>query len=90
MSTVEPFGTWQYAQAVCLPLGRARRVEEALLGEEHVRPLGDRRLATAPRSDAAISSSVPPRWTVAARAHSAARQGIGPSSAQSSLNTPGP
>ena len=33
---------------------------------------------------------MPPRWTVAARAHSAARQGIGPSSAQSSLNAPGP
>ena len=46
---------------------RARRVEEALLGEQHERPLRDRARATAPRSDAAISSSVPPRWTVAGR-----------------------
>ena len=37
-----------------------------------------------------ISPRVPPRWTVAARAQSAFVHGIGPSSAQSSLNTPGP
>ena len=40
MSTVEPFGTWQYAHAVCVPAGRAARVEQALLREQHVRPLG--------------------------------------------------
>ncbi len=41
-------------------------------------------------SAAATCAKVPPRCTVALRAQSAARHGIGPSSAQSTLNTPGP
>ena len=89
MSTLEPFGTWQYAQAVCRPAG-ARVGSKRLCWASSTYG----RSAISPRhgaaSDAAISSSVAPRWTVAARAHSSARQGIGPSSAQSSLNTPGP
>ena len=52
------------------------------------------RSATRPRwtasSAAATSRIVPPRWTVPARAVCGSRHGIGPSSAQSSLNTPGP
>ena len=43
-----------------------------------------------PPRDAAISSSVPPRWTVAARRGPSAAHGTGPSSAQSTLKTPGP
>jgi hypothetical protein len=35
MSTVEPAGTWQYAQTVW----RAGRIEHALLRDQHVRPL---------------------------------------------------
>ena len=41
-------------------------------------------------SEAESSSKVPPRCTVPARLHSSARHGIGPASAQSTLNTPGP
>ena len=44
----------------------------------------------AERSEKAISSNVPPRWTVAARLHSAAVQGTGPESAQSILKAPMP
>ena len=40
MSTVEPDGTWQYAQAVWLARGRPRWVELALLHDEDERALG--------------------------------------------------
>ena len=89
MSTVEPLGTWQYAQTTCLPAGGARCIEETLLGEQDERPLGIRPAHASP-SEAAISSMVPPTCTVAARRHRLSRQGMGPSRARSSLNTPGP
>ena len=74
MSTVEPFGTWQYAQAVCFPAG-AR--------------VSSNRLCCARRTNGLRGPSVPgvvlgpeisacrPRWTVAASPTRGARQGIG-------------
>ena len=41
-------------------------------------------------SEAAISSKLPPRWTVAERRQSAAFHGMGSLSAKSTLKTPGP
>ena len=41
MSTVEPFGTWQYAQTVCLPAGARVGSNRLVLGEQHERPLRD-------------------------------------------------
>ena len=48
------------------------------------------RPAATSASDAATSSIVPPRWSVAARRDPSAAHGTGPSSAQSTLKTPGP
>ena len=41
-------------------------------------------------SERATSSKVPPTWTVTVRRHASALQGTGPSSAQSTLQAPGP
>jgi hypothetical protein len=49
-----------------------------------------RRLLATSRLPASISSRVPPRWIVAARAHPVVRHGMGALSAQSSLKTPTP
>ena len=59
--------------AVCLPAGARVGSKRLCCASEHVRPLRDARRAAAPRSEAAISSSVPPRCTVAAW-----RTGLGP------------
>ena len=63
MSVVDPLGTWQYAQATCLPAGA--RVGSASVGWTS-RTKG--RSAMRPRptasSEAATSRYVPPRWTV--------------------------
>jgi hypothetical protein len=85
MSIVEPLGTWQYAHAVCWPRGARESSNSdgctsSTYGRSGVRPLHTS------RSEYAISSSVPPRCTVPARAHGAARHGIGSSRAQSTLN----
>ena len=80
MSTVAPFGTWQYTHAVCLPLG-ARDGSNRLCWPTSMNGLAGIRPRATASSQAAISSRVPPRWTVPARRHSGARQGIGPSSA---------
>lgn len=52
--------------------------------------LSSQRLNRTARSDAAISSEVPPTCTVATRPQASAFHGMGPSRARSSLNTPGP
>ncbi len=89
MSRVEPCGTWQYAHPVCRPAG-ARDGSHPVACTSST----NGRSGCSPRATAAslatISSSVPPRCTVPARATSGAAHGIGPSSAQSSLKTPGP
>ena len=89
MSTVEPFGTWQYAHSTCRPDGaRDGSAAPGCTASTYGRS-GWRPAATA-ASAAVISSSVPPRCTVAAAATAGSRHGTGPSSAQSSLNAPGP
>src|SRR5439155_43814 len=85
MSSDEPFGTWQYAQAACLPSG-TRDGSKRLVCASSTKGLPTGRPLQAPHSEAEISSNDPPRCTVPARAHSAARQGTGPSNAQSTLN----
>ena len=68
---------------------RARLVPEARLREQHERT----RRATVERRALRrgdLRRSEPPRWTVAACAQRSSRHGIGPESAQSSLNAPGP
>ena len=72
-----------------LAAGRAGRVKQAGLDEQHVRSYAEVAQATS-RSEAAISSSVPPRCTVADCPTCGLSQGMGASSAQSTLNTPGP
>ena len=64
MSTVEPGGTWQYAQAVALPAG-ARDGSHAAYWTNSTYGRSGWRPAATSASLAAISSSVPPRWTVA-------------------------
>ena len=76
MSTVEPFGTWQYAHSVCRPAGARRAVEQARLGDEHERALRVPAAATV-ASAAAISSNVPPTCTVAADDVAGSRHGTG-------------
>ena len=88
MSRVEPDGHVAVGPADVLALRRAARVADRRLGEQHVGPLGVA-AGVAAASLAAISSNVPPTCTVPARAQSGAVHGIGPSSAQSSLKTPG-
>src|SRR6185312_17271492 len=85
----EPFGTWQYAQAMCFPAGArvgSNKVGWASKtnGWSAISPFHGA------RSDAAISSKVPPRCTVPARAQASAFHGIGVFKAQSTLQTPGP
>ena len=89
MSTVDPFGTWQYAQAVSTPLGARLGSNSDCWASRMNGRSGWRPLATS-SSAAATSAIVPPTCTVAARATSGFDHGIGPSSAQSTLNTPGP
>ena len=89
MSTSEPAGTWQYAQAVVLPAG-ARVGSHGAYWTNRTNGRSGWRPAATSASAAAISSSVPPRWTVAARRGPSAVHGIGPSSAQSTLKTPEP
>ena len=89
MSTVEPAGTWQYAHAVCCPSG-ARDGSQRPYWTNRTNGLAGCRPAATSASAAATSSSVPPRWTVAARPTSSAAHGTGPSSAQSTLKTPEP
>ena len=60
------------------------------LREQHEGPLARCSPRAEPRSEAAISSRVPPRWTVAAPARTPARPGDRAGRAQSSLKTPGP
>lgn len=86
MSTVEPAGTWQYAQKVCPPLvgSAAYGWTASTYGRGECRP------ALVSASLSAISSSVPPRCTVPASATAGSRHGTGPSRAQSILKTPGP
>ena len=88
-STVEPFGTWQYAQTVCRPAG-ARVGSNRLVWVSSTNGRSGTRPAATSASPRAISSSVPPRWTVAASSNSGACHGMGPSIARSSLKTPGP
>src|SRR5438094_8624606 len=89
MSTFEPRGTWQYAQAVCLPCG-ARDASNRLCCARRTYGLsGHLPFATA-SSPAAISSAEPPRWSVPARRHALTFHGLGEFKAQSILNTPGP
>lgn len=75
MSSPHPCGTWQYAHAMCLPSGAREGsnsvgCDTSTNGRSAICPLA------IVRSDAAISSIVPPRCTVAARAHSGAFHGI--------------
>ncbi len=84
ISAVEPCATWQYAHAVCFPAGARRRLNNVCCtSKTNGRPVWL-------PSHSAISSIVPPRCTVAARAHSFALHGMGASSAQSNLKAPGP
>ena len=85
----EPLGTWQYAHAICFPAG-ARLASKRLCCATSTNGRSEGAPAHVARSLAAISGSVPPTCTVAARRHSGSRHGIGPSSARSSLKTPGP
>ena len=52
--------------------------------------LGERALAVTSASEVCTSAKVPPTCTVPARAACGSAHGTGPSSAQSTLNTPGP
>ena len=65
-SPLQPFGTWQYAQAVCLPSG-ARVGSKSVCWARSTNGRSAGAAGPGARSEAAISSSVPPRWTVAAR-----------------------
>ncbi len=89
MSRSEPDGTWQYAQPTCLPSG-ARLGSQTVGWESSTYGRSACCPDVAAASLAASSSNVPPTCTVPARAQSGAVHGIGPSSAQSSLKTPGP
>jgi hypothetical protein len=80
MSSVDPFGTWQYAQSVCFPVG-ARDGSKRLCCATRTNGRSGCRPRHTADSDAEMSSNEPPRWTVPARKHSAARHGTGPSSA---------
>ena len=57
MSTVEPFGTWQYAQTVCWPAGRAGRIEQARAGSSST----NGRSGTRPRGDLGLGRGRSPR-----------------------------
>ena len=89
MSTVDPAGTWQYAHATALPSGARLGSHGAYCTNSTYGRSGCRPAATS-ASEAATSSIVPPRWSVAARRDPSAAHGTGPSSAQSTLKTPGP
>ncbi len=71
MSAVDAFGTWQYAHATWWPAARAHASNrDGRLTEEDEGPLASPP-RQASRSDVPISSNVPPRCTVAARAQRA-------------------
>ena len=61
----QPFGTWQYAHAVCRPAG-ARESSKTVgcASSTNGRSAGGRPRRATPTAE--ISSSVPPRWTVPA------------------------
>src|SRR5215217_3049028 len=90
---VEGRAVWDVAvgpdQTVCLPSG-ARVWSKRLCWASSIKNLSGCSPRATAASPAEISSSVAPRWTVPARRHSSASQGIGPSSAKSTLNAPGP
>src|SRR5579872_5378936 len=89
ISTVDPPGTWQYAQPVCFPLG-ALDESNRLCCASKTKGFSGYTPSQHCCSEAAISDSVLPIWTVPARRHSLAENGIGPSNAQSTLKTPIP
>jgi len=76
MSTIDPRGTWQYAQAVCLPCGARDASNRLCCARRTYGVSGHLPFATA-SSPAAISSAHPPRWSVPARRHALAFHGIG-------------
>ena len=89
MSTSEPAGTWQYAQAVVLPAGAREGSHGAYwtnrtYGRSGMPARGDVRLG---RRDLVERAAEVDR---AGAARPVGRPRDGPSSAQSSLNTPGP
>src|SRR5262245_60039886 len=89
ISIFELFGTWQYAQAVCLPSG-ARELSNRLCCASITQGRSGQRPLLTIRSLSTISADEPPRCTVAANLQSDDFQGIGELNAQSTLKTPGP
>src|SRR5215469_1239351 len=89
MSVPPRLGTWQQAQAVWKPAG-ARDGSKSLGCDRRTKGRSECSFLQELRSERVISARVPPRWTVPARAHWGALQGIGARSAQSILKTPGP
>src|SRR5262245_27530028 len=89
MSTVEPFGTWQYAQQVWFP-GGTRELSNKDGWTRMMYGFSGCLPALTSSSDVAIASNVPPRCTVAARLHCMSFHGTADERAQSTLNTAGP